>query len=92
VSYLQDVKSTIQIRSLDGKTIHATYSLDPGASYGLFKAKADHEFFFAFESILIPKRVYRFDFKEHPNSPSVSLNWKLIQFEPPSSTWNGCGW
>ena len=64
VCYIQDVKNTLELRSLNNGSLIQTFPIEVGTITG-YSGKREHsEFFFQFASFLSPGRIFHVDFNQ----------------------------
>ncbi|XP_073812282.1 prolyl endopeptidase [Musca autumnalis] len=77
LGYIQDVKSVLQVNSLQtGELIHK-FDLDIGTIVALSGKKKESELFYNFSSFLTPGTIYHYDFKWENFTPKVLREIKL---------------
>ncbi|XP_001963120.2 prolyl endopeptidase [Drosophila ananassae] len=77
VNYIRDVKSVLQVHSLnDGKLVRE-FDLDIGTIVGTTGEKRYSEIFYNYSSFLNPGTIYQYDFKTPDQKPKIFREIKL---------------
>ncbi|XP_016964527.1 prolyl endopeptidase [Drosophila biarmipes] len=77
VCYIRDVKSVLQVNSLNDGKLLREFDLDIGTIVGTSGEKKYSEIFYNFSSFLNPGSIYQYDFKTPDQAPSVFREIKL---------------
>ncbi|XP_017099168.2 prolyl endopeptidase [Drosophila bipectinata] len=77
VNYIRDVKSVLQVNSLNDGKLLREFDLDIGTIVGTTGEKKYSEIFYNFSSFLNPGTIYRYDFKTPDEKPTVFREIKL---------------
>lgn len=75
--YMEDVKSVLQIHSLDGGKFEFRFPLEHGTIAGFTGDKDSSEIFYQFVSFLIPGVIYHYDFAASPPEPVIFKEVKI---------------
>ncbi|XP_058987087.1 prolyl endopeptidase-like [Musca domestica] len=75
--YVHDVKSLLQVNSLETGELLGVFDLDIGNIDAFWGDKSESELFYKFSSYLTPGIIYHFDFKWKNFSPKVLRSTKL---------------
>lgn len=80
--YMEDVKSALQIHSLESGKLEFKLPLEHGTIQGFTGDKDSSEFFYQFVSFLIPGIIYHYDFSTPSAEPVIFKEVKLAtEFE-----------
>lgn len=79
--YLEDVKSVLQIHSLDKGSFEFKFPLEAGSIAGFSGEKDCSEVFYSFVSFLTPGVIYHYDFKKPNEEPAVFKEIKIENFD-----------
>lgn len=71
IHYMEDVKSVLQIHSLDTGKFEFKFPLEHGTIQGFSGNKDDSEIFYQFVSFLIPGVIYHYDFAAVSAEPVI---------------------
>ncbi|XP_055295191.1 prolyl endopeptidase-like [Sitodiplosis mosellana] len=77
VSYMHDVKSTLQVHSLETGKLIRHFPLEIGTIMGFSGNEKSSEVFYQLQSFLSPGTIYRYDFSEPNAEPTVLYETKL---------------
>lgn len=80
--YMVDVKSVLEIHSLESGKFEFKFKLDYGCIQGFSGDKNSSEIFFHFVSFLVPGIIYHYDFAKDPNDePKIFKEVKIKNFD-----------
>ena len=81
VCYMEDVKSVLQIHSLESGKFEFKFPLEHGNVQGFFGDKDSSEIFYHFVSFLIPGLIYHYDFSLPSAVPTIFKEVKIENFD-----------
>ncbi|XP_061392707.1 prolyl endopeptidase-like [Musca vetustissima] len=76
LNYMHDVKSLLQVNSLESGELLFIFDLDIGNISDFWCDKSESEIFYKFSSFLTPGIIYHYDFRWKTSTPKV---WRNIQ-------------
>lgn len=79
--YMEDVKSVLQVHSLDSGKFESKFALEHGTIVGFSGDKDCSEIFYHFVSFLIPGLIYHFDFKQPSAESTIFKEVKIANFD-----------
>lgn len=82
VCYMEDVKNTVQVRSLANGELLYKLPLDIGSIVGLSGEKKHSELFYKFSSMVTPGVIYHVDMKQAKPTPKVFMETEIAGFKP----------
>ncbi|XP_055295101.1 prolyl endopeptidase-like [Sitodiplosis mosellana] len=77
ISYIHDVKSTLQVNSLKSGELIRRFMFENGQVVAIIGSEKSSEVFFQFQSYLTPGIIYRYDFSTPDVEPTVLHETKL---------------
>lgn len=80
ICYIDDVKSILQVNSLQQGLELKIFELPIGTIVGFSGDKKYSEIFYLFVSFLTPGKIYRYDFAQNIQEPSVHVEIQLENF------------
>ncbi|KAG5674537.1 hypothetical protein PVAND_004499 [Polypedilum vanderplanki] len=78
--YMIDVKSSLQVYSLDTGKFEFEFKLDYGCIQGFSGERDSSEIFFQFVSFLIPGTIYHYDFNSTDSEPKIFKDVTIAGF------------
>ncbi|KAM3967549.1 LOW QUALITY PROTEIN: prolyl endopeptidase [Aphomia sociella] len=81
IHYVRDVKSVLQLHSMDNGELLQTFDLPVGSVVGFSGKKQQSEIFYHFMSFLTPGIIYHVDFNKQPYEPTVFREVKIKGFD-----------
>lgn len=82
VAYIVDVKSALQVFSLKDGSVVQEFQLPVGTIQGFAGDRKYSEIFYHIVSFLTPGTIYRFDFVDPTQPPTVQWRTELQDFQP----------
>ncbi|XP_045134986.1 prolyl endopeptidase-like isoform X2 [Portunus trituberculatus] len=82
ICYISDVKSVLQLHSLDTGELLMRLPLDMGTISGYSGKRHHSEMFYQFTSFLSPGVIYHLDLTQNPLKPKVFREIKIDGFDP----------
>jgi prolyl oligopeptidase len=79
--YMIDVKSSLQVYSLDSGKFEFEFKLEHGCVQGFGGDRDSSEIFFQFVSFLVPGTVYHYDFSKPNAEPKVFKDVTIANFD-----------
>ncbi|XP_052739442.1 prolyl endopeptidase [Bicyclus anynana] len=81
IHYVRDVKSVLQMHSMNTGELMQTFGLDVGSIVGFSGKKKQSEIFYHFMSFLTPGIIYHVDLTKQPYKPTVFREVKVKGFD-----------
>ncbi|XP_058448313.1 prolyl endopeptidase isoform X2 [Malaya genurostris] len=81
LGYIDDVKSVLQVHSLQDGSFISSFKIDIGTIVGFSGEKKYSEIFYHFVSFLTPGIIYHFDFAKEKAEPIVFREVKIEEFD-----------
>ncbi|XP_059618399.1 prolyl endopeptidase [Phlebotomus argentipes] len=77
LGYIHDVKTQLQVHSLETGKLIRHFPIDVGTIVGCFGRKSSSEIFYQFVSFLTPGIIYHYDFADESKEPTVFRECKI---------------